>query len=55
MIITGKTRDDKNFTVYAPDSMVEMLNSQYAKNDVKIEYIAPSNNSVWLSIIPTCI
>ena len=53
MIITGKTRDDKNFTVYAPDSMVEMLNSQYAKNDVKIEYVAPSNNSVWLSIIPS--
>ena len=53
MIITGQTRDDKNFTVYAPDSMVEMLNSQYAKNDVKIEYVAPSNNSVWISIIPS--
>ena len=53
MIVTGQTRDDKNFTVYAPDSMVEMLNSQYAKNDVKIEYVAPSNNSVWLSIIPS--
>ena len=53
MIVTGQTRDDKNFTVYAPDSMVEMLNSQYAKNDVKIEYVAPSNNSAWLSIIPS--
>ena len=53
MIVTGQTTDDKNFTVYAPDSMVEMLNSQYAKNDVKIEYVAPSNNSVWLSVIPS--
>ena len=53
MLITGETRDDKNFTVYSPDSMVEMLNSQYPKNDIKIEYIAPSNNSIWLSIIPS--
>ena len=53
MIVTGQTTDDKNFTVYAPDSMVEMLNSQYAKNDVKIEYVAPSNNSVWLSVLPS--
>ena len=52
MLVTGQTRDEKNFTVYAPDTMVEMLNSQYAKNDIKIEYAAPSNNSVWLTIIP---
>ena len=55
MLITGQTRDKKNFTVYAPDSMVEMLNSQYAKNDIKIEYIAPSNNSIWISIIPSAL
>lgn len=53
MIISGKTRDDKAFTVYAPDTMIEMLNTQYAKNDVKIEYIPPSNNSIWVSIIPS--
>ena len=53
MMITGKTTEGTDFTVYAPDSMVEMLNVQYAKDDVKIEYIAPSNNSFWISIIPT--
>lgn len=53
MIISGKTRDNKQFTVYAPDTMIEMLNTQYAKNDVRIEYIPPSNNSVWVSLIPS--
>lgn len=53
MTISGKTRDDKAFTVYAPNTMIEMLNTEYAKNDVKIEYIPPSNNSVWVSIIPS--
>ena len=55
MLITGQTRDKKNFTVYAPDSMVEMLNSQYTKNDINIEYVAPSNNSIWISIIPSAL
>ena len=41
MLVTGQTKDKTNFTVYAPDSMIEMLNSQYAKNDIKIEYVAP--------------
>ena len=53
MMITGKTTEGTDFTVYAPDSMVEMLNVQYAKDDVKIEYIAPSNNSFLLSKNPT--
>ena len=53
MTVTGETRDGKNFTVYAPDTMVESLNAQYPKDDVKIEYIPPSNNNFWLSIIPT--
>ncbi len=53
MTISGKTRDNKAFTVYAPNTMIEMLNAEYAKNDVKIEYIPPSNNSVWVSIIPS--
>ena len=53
MSISGKTIDGKAFTVYAPDTMIEMLNAEYAKNDVKIEYIPPSNNSVWVSIIPS--
>ena len=24
MLLTGETKDDKDFTVYAPDSMIEM-------------------------------
>ena len=53
MTITGETRDKKKFTVYAPDTMIESLNSKYPKNDIKMEYIPPSNNSLWVSIIPT--
>ena len=53
MLITGETRDDKKFTVYAPDTMLEMLNSEYTKDDVSIEYIPASNNSFLFSIIPT--
>ena len=53
MMITGKTTEDSEFTVYAPNSMVEMLNLQHAKDNVKIEYAAPSNNSFWISLIPT--
>ena len=53
MTITGETRDGNKFTVYAPDTMLEALNAQYPKDDVKMEYIPPSNNSFWVSIIPT--
>jgi len=53
MLITGKTRDGQKFTTYATSSVVESLMENNPKNDVKVEFIQPSNNSVWLSLVPT--
>ena len=53
MLITGKTRDDQKFTTYATSSVVESLMENNPKNDVKVEFVQPSNNSVWLSLVPT--
>lgn len=53
MIITGKMRDDKQFTTYAPSEMVQILMSQNPKNDIRVDFKPPSNSSVWISIIPT--
>lgn len=47
------TQDEKKYTVYAPSSMIEFLNEQYPKDDIKIEYVAPSNSSIWVSLLPT--
>ena len=55
MIVEVTTRDEEKYTVYAPSSMIEFLNEQYPKNDIKIEYVAPSNNSIWVSLLPTII
>ena len=55
MEITVETRDEKTYTVYAPEEMIESLNTENYKDDVKIEYIPPSNNSIWITIIPTII
>ena len=53
MTIEVTTRDESKYTVYAPSSMVEFLNEQYPKDDIKIEYTAPSNSSIWVSLLPT--
>ena len=53
MTIEVTTRDEKKYTVYAPSSMIEFLNEQYPKDDIKIEYVAPSNSSIWVSLLPT--
>ena len=53
MTIEVTTQDEKKYTVYAPSSMIEFLNEQYAKDDIKIEYVAPSNSSIWVSLLPT--
>ena len=53
MTIEVTTQDEKKYTVYAPSSMIEFLNEQYPKDDIKIEYVAPSNSSIWVSLIPT--
>ena len=53
MTIEVTTRDENKYTVYAPSSMIEFLNEQYPKDDIKIEYVAPSNGSIWVSLLPT--
>lgn len=53
MTIEVTTQDENKYTVYAPSSMIEFLNEQYPKNDIKIEYVAPSNSSIWVSLLPT--
>ena len=53
MTIEVTIRDENKYTVYAPSSMIEFLNEQYPKDDIKIEYVAPSNSSIWVSLLPT--
>lgn len=53
MTIEVTTQDENKYTVYAPSSMIEFLNEQYPKDDIKIEYVAPSNSSIWVSLLPT--
>ena len=43
MTIEVTTQDEKKYTV----------NEQYPKDDIKIEYVAPSNSSIWVSLLPT--
>ncbi len=53
MLISGKTRDNKQFNTYAPEEMVQMLMSENPKDDIKVDFKQPSNSSLWISIIPT--
>ena len=53
MLISGKTRDSKQFNTYAPSEMVQMLMAQTPKDDIRVDFKQPSNSSVWISIIPT--
>ncbi|MGG7143994.1 ATP-dependent zinc metalloprotease FtsH [Clostridium nigeriense] len=55
MLISGKTRDNKQFNTYAPSEMVQMLMSQNPKDDIKVDFKQPSNSSLWISLIPTLI
>ena len=55
MLISGKTRDNKQFNTYAPSEMVQMLMSQNPKDDIKVDFKQPSNSGLWISLIPTLI
>jgi cell division protease FtsH len=55
MLISGETRDNKQFNTYAPSEMVQMLMSQNPKDDIKVDFKQPSNSSLWISLIPTLI
>lgn len=52
--IEGKTRDNKSFTTYAPSEFVNSLLENQPKNDVKIVFNKPSNNTAWIAtLIPS--
>ena len=53
MLISGKTRENKQFNTYAPSDMVQMLMSDNPKDDIKVDFKQPSNSSLWISLIPT--
>lgn len=53
MLISGKTRDGKQFDTYAPSEMVQMLMAQTPKDDIRVDFKQPSNSSLWISLIPT--
>lgn len=55
MIIEGVTNDNESFTSYVPADVVSDMMFDNAKDDVTIQYSAPSNASAWLSIIPIVI
>lgn len=55
MQVDGKTTENKPFTTYVTGDVIESLIEQSPKSDVRIEYIAPSNTSAWLSIIPVVV
>ena len=52
MVIQGKTTDNKTFITYAPGDAVSSLINENPQSNVRIEYSAPSNTSVWITIIP---
>ena len=53
MLISGKTRDKKQFNTYAPSEMVQMIMAQNPRDDIKVDFKQPSNSSLWISLIPT--
>ena len=52
MVIQGKTTDNKTFITYAPGDAVSSLINDNPQSNVRIEYSAPSNSSVWITVIP---
>lgn len=52
MVIQGKTTDNKSFITYAPGDAVSSLINENPQSNVRIEYSAPSNTSIWITVIP---
>lgn len=55
MLIEGKTKDGKAFSTYASDEMIVSLMEEHPNDSVVVEFKAPSNSGIWLSIIPMVI
>ena len=52
MLIRGKSTDGKVFLTYAPSNVLVSLMSDDPREDVRVEFEAPSNSAAWLNIIP---
>lgn len=52
MTITGKYRDAKQFTTYAPVEVLKVLIEKRQTNDVRIDFEAPSKNNIILTMLP---
>ena len=52
MTIEGKTTEGKAFITNAPSVMMVSQIAESPKDNVRIEFSAPSNSGAWLSIIP---
>ncbi len=52
MLIRGKSTDGKVFLTYAPSNVLVSLMSDDPRDDVRVEFEAPSNSAAWLNIIP---
>lgn len=55
MQIQGITTKGEVFTTNAPDKMIISLMQESPKDNVRIEFEAPSNSGAWLSIIPVVV
>ena len=55
MLIEGKTKDGKAFSTYSSNEMLVSLMEEHPNDSVVVEFKAPSNSGVWLSIIPMII
>ena len=55
MLIEGKTKDGKAFSTYSSNEMIVSLMEEHPNDSVIVEFKAPSNSGVWLSIIPMVI
>ncbi|MBE6050828.1 MAG: ATP-dependent metallopeptidase FtsH/Yme1/Tma family protein [Clostridium sp.] len=52
MLIRGKTTNGQVFITYAPSDVLVSLIADNPKDNVRVEFDAPSNSAAWLNIIP---
>ena len=54
-LVQGKTTDNTNFVTIAPAEMIVSLMEESPKDSVEVQFIAPSNSGIWLSILPVIV
>lgn len=51
MTIEGKTTDNKTFSTNVPSEIFSSLMKEHPKEDVKVVFAKPSNNSAWIATL----